>query len=153
MRFEKTSVIAVPIDRLWDFIIDAKAVSACLPGLDEFRENGPDSYEGRVRLSIGPISLRLQGGIVVIERDRANWTARMRADAKDARVPGNVKAEFTTRLAPVQGGTSLDIVTESKILGKLGEFGQPIMKKTADKYLTQFVDNISRALSGAALPT
>lgn len=153
MRFEKTCTIAAPIDRLWNFIVDARAVSACLPGLDEFRQTGTDSYEGRVRLSVGPISLRLLGRIVVMEHDRTNWAARMSAEAKDARVPGDVKAELTTRLAPAEGGTSMEIVTEAKILGKLGEFGQPIMKKTVDKYLTQFAENISRALSGAALIT
>ena len=147
MQFNKVCTIPAAIERLWDFMIDAQAVSGCMPGLEEFREAGQDAFEGRVRITVGPVSLRLNGRVAVLERDRASWTAKMSAEAKDVRIAGDVKAAFTTHLTRKgDNETELSIATEAKLLGKLGEFGQSIMKKTADRYLTQFVDNIALAL-------
>jgi hypothetical protein len=154
MHFSKICTIDAPIERLWDFMVDAQAVSGCMPGLEEFRAIGRDEFEGRVKIALGPISLRLAGRIEVLERDRDNWIAKMSAHAQDVRVAGEVKAVFTTRLRRRdENRTELDIATEAKVLGKLGEFGQPIMKKTADRYLTQFTDNIARAVGGATAAT
>jgi uncharacterized protein len=89
----------------------------------------------------------LNGSVSVVERDRSQWTSRMSAQARDARIGGDVKAMFTTRLAKIaESETEISIDTEAKVLGKLGEFGQPMMKKIADRYITQFVANIVQAL-------
>jgi carbon monoxide dehydrogenase subunit G len=148
MLFSKICTVAAPIEELWDFMIDARAVSACMPGLEEFNEVGPDEFEGRVRISIGPISLKLAGKVAVLERDQQNWICRMSAEAKDMRIAGDVKALFTTQLTRKgEDETEINITTEAKVLGKLGEFGQPIMKKTADRYLTRFIESIASALA------
>jgi carbon monoxide dehydrogenase subunit G/mannose-6-phosphate isomerase-like protein (cupin superfamily) len=148
MRFDRVSTVRAPIDRLWDFMIDGQAVSACMPGVEEFRAFGDEVFEGRVRLSFGPISLALVGTITVAARDRANWTACMNAVAKDVRIAGDVMASFITQLvARSSDETELRIAVDAKVLGKLGEFGQPMIKKTVEKYLGSFVDNISAALA------
>ena len=148
MKFEQVSTVPAAIDRLWDFMIDGQSVSACMPGVEEFRAFGDDAFEGRVRLSFGPISLMLIGTITVAERDRANWTACMNAVAKDVRIAGDVVASFITQLvAKSADATELRITVDAKVLGKLGEFGQPMIKKTVEKYLATFVDNISAALA------
>ena len=147
MNFVKVCTIDAPIEQLWSFLADVAAVSGCMPGIEEFRALGADEYEGIVRISVGPISLRLQGRVAVLERDQEKWTARMHAKAKESRVTGEVKADFTSRLTRKDIAlTELQITAEARVFGKLGEFGQPIMKKTADRYLTQFADNVARAL-------
>lgn len=147
MIFEKRSVVAAPLEQLWEFMTDPRTVSGCLPGLEEFVEIDRDAYSGKVRLAIGPVALRFAGTIAVLERDREAGRVVLRALARDARVPGEVSALFTAYLASTgEDGTELYIRTEAKVLGKLGEFGQPIMRKTAEKYLTQFIGNIAQAL-------
>ncbi len=148
MKFDKVSTVPAAIDRLWNFMIDGQAVSACMPGVEEFRGFGSDAFEGKVRLSFGPISMVLVGTINVAERDQASWRVCMHAVAKDVRIAGDVTATFITRLvAKAADETELWIAVDAKVLGKLGEFGQPMMKKTVEKYLGSFVDNISAALA------
>jgi carbon monoxide dehydrogenase subunit G len=43
--------------------------------------------------------------------------------------------------------TELVVETDVNILGKIGEFGQPIIRKKADQMLQQFVENIKRQLT------
>jgi uncharacterized protein len=147
MIIEQKCLLPIPIERLWDFLIDAPAVSKCMPGIEEFSEASPDEYEGRVRIKVGPISLRLQGKVVVVERDRERWTAKMKAEGGDVRIAGGVTAILTMTLAPTQQSeTELNVMTTATVLGKLGEFGQPIMKKSADRIIQQFVQNVIDAL-------
>jgi len=43
--------------------------------------------------------------------------------------------------------TELMVETDVNILGKIGEFGQPIIRKKADSMLREFVDNIKKQLA------
>jgi pimeloyl-ACP methyl ester carboxylesterase len=150
MIFEQRGAVPVPVARLWDFMIDPMAVSACLPGVEAFSALDPDHYEGTVRIRLGPISLRLRGRLSVLSRDRESWTAQMSANAREHRMASGVEARMTVSLVPLGAAeTELRVRTDAKILGKLGEFGQPIMRKTADRLLQQFVDNMIARLTAA----
>lgn len=150
MIFEQKSVLPVSIGKLWEFMIDPPAVSSCMPGIEEFSETGEDQYVGRVRIKVGPIALRMEGSLAVTERDRSSWTARMTAEGRDKRIIGGVKADLVMTLVP-QGTaeTELTVFTNASVMGKLGEFGQPIMKKNADRILKQFVQNIVEKIGSA----
>jgi carbon monoxide dehydrogenase subunit G len=50
-------------------------------------------------------------------------------------------------LAPGEGGTRLLIETDLAVLGKIGEFGQPVIKKKADTLLAEFARNLQSALA------
>jgi carbon monoxide dehydrogenase subunit G len=43
--------------------------------------------------------------------------------------------------------TELHIHTDASILGKLGEFGQAVMRRKADQVMAEFARNVSTALA------
>lgn len=150
MIFEQKGTLPVPIGKLWDFMIDPFAVSACMPGLEQFTEVDADHYQGTVRVKIGPISVRLQGALLITERDRENWTAQMTGKAHELRMASGVEVRLTVNLTATGATeTQLRVLTEVKVLGKLGEFGQPIMKKSADRMLQQFLNNVAERIGTA----
>jgi carbon monoxide dehydrogenase subunit G len=139
-------VIPLERERLWDFLMDVPKVAHCVPGVESVQAGDPGTYTGRLRLQVGPIRLLLQGTMTVEEQDRTGWRARMRADASDRRVGGGVRARLSLALAPAEAGTRLQIDTDLTVLGKIGEFGQPIIKKKADALLEEFARNLRAAL-------
>jgi carbon monoxide dehydrogenase subunit G len=48
---------------------------------------------------------------------------------------------------PGDSGTHLKIDTDLAILGRIGEFGQPVIKKKADTLLAEFARNLQSALA------
>jgi carbon monoxide dehydrogenase subunit G len=59
----------------------------------------------------------------------------------------NGKTTMTLKeLSPSQ--SELVVETDVNILGKIGEFGQPIIRKKADSMLKEFVENIKKQLAG-----
>ena len=122
-----------------------------LPGVEDVRPLDQDDYLGIIRLRVGPIGLRLEGKVSVTSRDRDAWRAAMRAEGADKSVGGSVKATIGMalhELAPTQ--TELVVDTDAQVLGRLGEFGQPVMRKKADSMMQEFARNVAqRATAGS----
>src|SRR5215471_15333127 len=133
MTFTQTCTITARRDVVWDFLLQAENVARCLPGVEAFKQIDQDNYEGTLRLKIGPIALALQGTLQVEARDRAQWHGAMRADAKDRRLGGGVRARLGMDLLDKGAAeTEMRVMLEAHVLGKIGEFGQPVMRKKAD---------------------
>jgi len=134
---------------LWEFLMDVPKVAQSLPGVESVSKIDDTTYEGALKVRVGPIALNLLGKIIVDERDKENWRAALRAEANDRRAAGAVKGKTTMMLKALDSNqTELLVETDVNILGKIGEFGQPIIRKKADSMLKEFVENIKKQLTG-----
>ena len=150
MKFNQRAVIPVGREPLWDFLMDVPKVARSLPGVETVSQIDDTTYQGTLKVRVGPISLSLQGKIVLEQRDRGSWRATLRAEASDRMAAGAVKGKTSMELKEVgPKETELLVETDVNILGKIGEFGQPIIRKKADQMLQEFVANIKKQLAGA----
>ena len=147
MTFSQACVLPVERERLWSFLMDVPRVARCVPGVETVEAADEGGYKGRLGVRIGPIRLSLDGTVAVEEQDPAAWRARMRADANDRRLGGGIRARLSLTLTPADDGTRLHIETDLAVLGKIGEFGQPVIKKKADGLLEEFAKNLRAALA------
>ena len=147
MTFTQECVIPVERERLWDFLMDVPKVGRCVPGVEAIEAIDGNAYKGGLKVQVGPIRLALDGAITVEEADQAAWRARMRAEANDRRLGGGIRARLSLTLSPADAGTRVRIDTDLAVLGKIGEFGQPIIKKKADALLEDFARNLQSALA------
>ena len=148
MIVDQQTAIPVPIDRAWAFVTDIAAVSRCLPGVEEFEPAGDDTYLGAMKVKVGPIGIRLQGKVAVAEQDAENHRTRLRVEASERRINSTVTADVTlTLVALSDGSTELHSHTDAAIMGKLGEFGQAVMRRKADQIMDEFTRNMARNLA------
>ena len=148
MKFNQRAVIQVARQPLWDFLMDVPRVAKSLPGVETVSQLDDTTYQGTLKVRVGPISLNLQGKIIVEERDRDRWRASLRAEASDRMAAGAVKGKTIMELKEISSKeTELLVETDVNILGKIGEFGQPIIRKKADRMLQEFVENMKRQLT------
>ena len=150
MTFTQECVIPVERERLWDLLMDVPNVGRCVPGVETIEAVNGSAYRGGLKVHVGPIRLSLEGAITGEEADRAAWRARMRAEANDRRLGGGIRARLSLTLVPADAGTRIRIDTELVVLGKIGEFGQPVIRKKADTLLEEFARNLRSALKADA---
>jgi carbon monoxide dehydrogenase subunit G len=143
-------VLAVERERLWDFLVDVPRAARCLPGVEAIEPAGENRYRGALHVQVGPVRLVLGGALTLEEQDRNAWRASMRAEADDRGAGGGIRARLTARLAPAEAGTELVVETDLAVLGKIGEFGQPLIKKKADGLIQAFAANVQTALGGTS---
>jgi len=149
VKFTQSAQIPVPREPLWNFLMDVPKVAKSLPGVESVSQIDDTTYEGKLKVRVGPIVLNLQGKIFMEEKDKQNWRAALRTEAKDRMAAGAVNGK--TRMILKEVGvdqTELLVETDVNILGKIGEFGQPIIRKKADSMLKEFVENIKKQLTG-----
>jgi carbon monoxide dehydrogenase subunit G len=148
MIVDQKATIPAPLEQVWEFVNDIPAVSKCVPGVDEFTKIDEDNYEGAIKIRVGPIGVRLQGKVAVAERDLENRTSSMIVSATEKRINSTVSAKASLSLVPLSDTeTELNIHTEANIMGKLGEFGQAVMKRKADQMVGEFARNATKAIA------
>ena len=148
MQFVNRATVPADRETLWNFLMDVRKVGECVPGVEQVQELDPDNYQAIMKLRVGPIALRFDGRMSVVERDRDNWRAVMRAEGADKGVGGQVRANIVMTLEEASPtSTELLVNTDANVMGKLGEFGQPVMRKKADSMMQQFAENISQRVS------
>ena len=108
------------------------------------------TYEGALMVRVGPIKLNLQGKIILEEQNKVRLARRIARRSERSHGGGRGQRQDHHELkrdsAPIM--TELLVETDVNILGKIGEFGQPIIRKKADAMLKEFVENIKKQLSG-----
>ncbi len=148
MKFEQRASVKAPPDKLWAFLMDIPAVGGCIPGVGDVQEMGDGSYQGTLRVKVGPIGLNLAGKLTMEDIDEEGHRGVMVAEAKDRRVAGGVRVRMGMRLEP-QDAENTDVVieTETTFMGKLGEFGQPIIRRKADGMMKDFTKNLQQKVA------
>lgn len=145
MNFEQRCTIPVARPELWKFLMDVPQMAPCVPGVDSVTAEGEERYRGRLRIKFGPISLNLQGSVTIQERDEENWRAVAHAEANDRRVGGG--ARINADMALIEAGpeaTELVIHADARFLGKLGEFGEPVIRKQTNATIAAFARNVAQ---------
>jgi len=129
-------------------MMDIPAVSQCVPGVDGVARIDDETYSGVMRVRVGPIQVRLDGRVILAERDEAARQARMDLQAADKRLNGAVNAKMRMQITATDGGrqTDVEIRTDANVMGKLGEFGQAVIRKKADQIVHEFAANLSAAV-------
>lgn len=153
MRLEHHARIEASREQVWAVIMDVPRVAKCVPGVEAVEPLGEDRYRGTLRVAVGPIKFSFQGEIAVTEQDEAAGRASMRAEANDRKAGGAVKATMQMALAEAAAGattTDLHITTDAQIMGRIGDFGQPIIKRKADQIVQEFARNLQREVAGGS---
>ena len=141
-------MVAAPKDKVWARLMDIPAAARCVPGVASVRPNGKDRYQGTLAVQIGPVRLVLDGDFAVTARDEVAGTASIRADAKDSRVGGAIRATLDLALAEKDTSeTQLRIGTDLTVMGRLGEFGQASIKRKADQLIQDFAECLARQVT------
>jgi carbon monoxide dehydrogenase subunit G len=133
----------------WDFLMDVEKAARCVPGVREVAPEGDGRYRATLQAKVGPMRMTLSGTISVLESDRERGEARFVVEASDRRVGGGVKTDMLMRVIPREAGeTEVEIITDTTFMGRLGELGQPVIRRKARTTLEEFSQNLLRALEG-----
>ena len=138
MKLDHRITVDAPRAKVWAALMDLPAAARCVPGARDIAPEG-EAVRGVLDVRVGPVKLALAGTIAIESRDEARGTARLRADAEDARLGGAVRAFVDLGVAG-DGPTDLRVSSDIAILGRIGELGQPLIARQADKVLAGFAD-------------
>lgn len=157
MDLVDTFVLPLPIDRAWDLLLDLERIAPCLPGA-QLTEIEGEEHRGKVKIKVGPITAQFAGVARFTERDAEAHRAVITAEGREARGQGNANALITAKLTAVDGpagpgaSTSVEVLTELTISGKIAQFGRGVIADVSSKLITQFVANVEAMINADSIP-
>ena len=150
MKLENEFIVPVPRDQAWDVLMDVERIAPCMPGATFDGYEG-DSFKGRVKVKLGPITVTYGGVAKFVERDKEGGRAVIDAAGKESRGSGTANATIITELVDQGEQTLVRVTTDLNITGKPAQFGRGVMVEVGTKILGQFADCLASQLgSGSA---
>src|SRR5690606_2940828 len=139
--------VDAPVATVWEALTDVERIAPCLPGAELQSVEG-DEYKGVVKVKVGPITAQYKGAARFAERDDANHRAVLEAEGRETRGQGNASATITAQLTPDGDSTTVQVVTDLKITGRVAQFGRGVLADVSAKLLDQFAGCLAEKLKG-----
>jgi uncharacterized protein len=145
MRFEHEFTVPVPVEQAWSVLLDVERVAPCLPGaaLDTV---GDDSFTGRMKVKVGPITVTYQGEATFEDVDKDAHSLTIKAAGKEARGSGTAGATVIARLHPEGTDTRVTVDTSFNVTGRPAQFGRGVMAEIGGKLIDKFAANLAALL-------
>ncbi|MGA8636079.1 MAG: SRPBCC domain-containing protein, partial [Candidatus Dormiibacterota bacterium] len=92
MQIENSFAVRAAPDRVYEFLLDVNNVVSCVPGAELSEVVDPDTFKGKVRIKVGPVTVSYNGTARITSRDTAARTATLEADGRETTGSGTAQA-------------------------------------------------------------
>jgi carbon monoxide dehydrogenase subunit G len=152
MQIENEFEVAAPPERVYAFLLDVNRVVTCMPGAELSEVVDPDTFKGKVKIKVGPITVSYNGTARIAERDEASRKATLQAEGRETTGPGSARASAVMTVEPAPSGSTVRLVTDFNVAGRVANFGRGVMEDVSRRLVTQMAACIKSNLEAAEEP-
>jgi carbon monoxide dehydrogenase subunit G len=135
-----------PRQTVWDLLQDPEVLSKAMPGARKLQLTGDGTYEGVIRIGVGPVTAA-EWTLNVALKDRVEPASYvMQVDSKGAL--GFTRGNATVNLDEVDGGagTRMRYHADLSVGGKVAGVGQRLLDQVAKMLTKQGLDALNKEL-------
>jgi carbon monoxide dehydrogenase subunit G len=136
----------IPVDAspeaVFALLNDVERIVTCLPGAVLEGSEPDNTYLGRVKVKVGPITAGYSGKVRFVDIDHEKRQMKMRARGADTKGSGDAEAEVLLSVDAAPNGAVLRMHTDLLIRGKIAQFGKGAIVAVSNKILKQFATNL-----------
>ncbi|WP_406415734.1 SRPBCC family protein [Streptomyces sp. NBC_00873] len=145
MQLTNTVPVKASPDDVFALMNDVERVASCMPGASLDGQDG-DSWHGKVKVKVGPITAAYAGTVRFLEVDAGQRLLRVQARGADTHGSGDAEAAVTMVVEEAPEGALLRLSTDLVIRGKIAQFGKGAIGTVSDRILQQFARNLGSLL-------
>lgn len=155
MLVENEVRVPVSVETAWSHLLDVERVVGCIPGAELTEAVDDRTWQGTMKVKLGPMSLLFAGTVRIDERDEPARRLVLRADGKDRRGKGSGTLVATSMLEQDADATVIKIHQDISVSGAIAQFGRGVMEDVVKRILADFADCLSASMATetAAAPT
>ena len=150
MKLENSFEVAAPPEKAWDLLMDVPRVIPCMPGAKLDEVAGDDAWKATMQVKLGPIALTFATDVERKEVDEAGRRVVLGANARETRNRGRASATIESSLAPTDGGTKVDLVTDLSLSGTVAQYGRGMIEDISSQMVTSFAQCLEAQLGESA---
>jgi carbon monoxide dehydrogenase subunit G len=146
MQIENSFEVAAAPDKVFAFLLDVNQVVGCVPGAELAEVVDPNTFKGRVKIKVGPVTVAYAGTAKISGRDEATRTATLEGEGRETTGPGNARAKATMHVEAAEGGSRVTINTDYTVAGRVAQFGRGLMEDVSKSLVAQMAACIKAKL-------
>ena len=135
MELKGTYRFAGPVSRVWDLLMDTKALAACMPGCETFEPIGDDRFRVVFTARVAAISGSFEGTAQIVDKEPP-YAYRLIVEGRGR--PGFATGQCRVKLVEEGADVIVDVGGEAQIGGLVAQVGQRLLGATAKVMLDRF---------------
>lgn len=137
MRLEGQHTLPAPPERVWELLLDAEALSSCVPGVHELTRVAPDVYEGTMSLGVALVKGEYTGTIRITDKVPVKSYG---VEVEGSGAMGTISAAGRIELSPTGDKTLVQYGGEYQVAGALAavpdRFVQPVARMLTNQFFS-----------------
>jgi hypothetical protein len=146
MKLENAFEVPAPPEDAWKLLIDVPRMIPCMPGATLTETIDQETWKALMAVKLGPISLSFDTEVRQEHLDESAREARLSASAREKRGRGAAQAVIESRLAPLDGGTRIEITTDLALSGPVAQYGRGLIEDVSTQLVRSFADCLKAQL-------
>jgi carbon monoxide dehydrogenase subunit G len=150
VQIENSFAVKAPPEQVYEFLLDVNNVVSCVPGAELSEVVDPDTFKGKVRIKVGPVTVSYNGTARITARDAASRTATLEAEGRETTGSGSAQASTVMSVAADGDGSTVTLATDFTVVGRVAQFGRGIMEDVSRHLVGQAAECIQAKLETPA---
>jgi len=146
MLIEGKFTVNAPVETLWNLLLQPETLGSCLPGAEKIEKIDDTTYDAVIKQKVGPIKVKLsfRNHLTKIE---APIHLELEGEGEDMTKLGHMKQKTSVDLKDIgNGAVEVSYRSDVAIVGKLGMFGDRVMRSKAKDVEKEFTRNLQERL-------
>jgi carbon monoxide dehydrogenase subunit G len=145
-KFNRTATVAADAATTWSALTDVDRLAAWVGILHQVKEiERLDTYTAVLEDRVGPFKLRADMAVDVRVPEEG-VRVEVSASGRDRAVDSKIAIRAALSLSESQGGTTVHLVGDYQVTGRVASMGGGIIRKKADVVLDDFFTSAEREL-------
>lgn len=142
--------VDAPLDVVWRYLLDVPRIAPCVPGAQLTSVIDDRTYEGKIQVKLGPITVDYKGQVKIDAIDEAAHTVNLKANGVESRGRGGAVASVRSELHAEGGRTVVTMQSDVAVSGLVAQFGRSaIMQDVSQRLAQQFAGCLEQQLKAA----
>ena len=142
--------VDAPLDVVWRHLLDVPAIAPCVPGAQLTSVIDDRTYEGKIQVKLGPITVDYKGQVKIDAIDEAAHTVNLKANGVESRGRGGAAASVRSEMHAEGGRTVVTMQSDVAVSGLVAQFGRSaIMQDVSQRLAQQFAGCLEQQLKAS----
>lgn len=145
MKISGSNVVAQPVDKVWDAILDPRVLVATIPGCERLEETGDHQYAMTVTAGVAAIKGTYSGSCTLSDlKEHQSLVMKLQGAGAPGTIDASVDVAFDDLGAE---GTRISYEADAVVGGMVGGVGQRMLSSVSKRMAGEFFGNVGNAIA------
>lgn len=139
--------VDVPINKVWDIMLDIDTMASCIPGVEGNTEKiDENTFDNVISQKVSFLKVKFKTRTVITEKEPPKRLAFV-TDGKDTMTGTSLNVKSTVNLVEISNKeTEISYEADMRLVGKLATFGESIMRKKSKQVGEIVIQNMKEKI-------